>query len=187
MTMAETGPGTSVSRSPGGIGFLRDMAVNPFHRIRRREGQTPRQHFVERDPKRVEIAPGIDRTVHSSGLLRRHVGKCSGDELGRSGAWRSRGRREAMPKPVSHTSPVAVFTRILAGLMSLWMRPRWCTLPRAAATPTAMAQETSHLHRRAELAARATRRQDPRAPEWSGRDLARAPAAARPMRCPAHP
>ena len=53
------------------------------------------------------------------------------------GDWRSRGRRDAMPKPVSRTSPVAALTRMLAGLMSLWMRPRWCSLPRAAATPMA--------------------------------------------------
>ena len=56
---------------------------------------------------------------------------------GGSGACRSRGRREAMPKPVSRTSPVARFTRILAGLMSLWTRPRWWSLPRAAAMPMA--------------------------------------------------
>ena len=56
---------------------------------------------------------------------------------GGSGAWRSRGRREAMPKPVSRTCPVAQFTRILAGLMSLWTRPRWWTLPSAAAMPMA--------------------------------------------------
>ena len=38
---------------------------------------------------------------------------------GGSGAWRSRGRREAMPKPVSHTCPAAESTITLAGLMSL--------------------------------------------------------------------
>ena len=55
-----------------------------------------------------------------------------------------------MPKPVSRTSPFAVFTRILAGLMSLWMSPRWCSLPRAAATPTAMRRKRPDLHRSAE-------------------------------------
>jgi len=38
-----------------------------------------------------------------------------------------------MPKPVSHTWPVAAFTRALAGLMSLWMRP--CCVP-GRARPT---------------------------------------------------
>ena len=42
-----------------------------------------------------------------------------------------------MPNPVSRTCPSAQFTRILAGLMSLWMRPRWWSLPRAAAMPMA--------------------------------------------------
>ena len=34
--------------------------------------------------------------------------------------------------------------------MSLWTRPRWWTLPRAAAMPMREAQEAPHLHRRAE-------------------------------------
>ena len=38
-----------------------------------------------------------------------------------------------MPKPVSLTSPVVRFTRILAGLMSLWTRPRRWTSPSVAA------------------------------------------------------
>ena len=69
---------------------------------------------------------------------------------GGSGACRSRGRREAMPKPVSQTSPVVRLTRILAGLMSLWTRPRWWTLPSAAAIADGEAQKAPHLHRRAE-------------------------------------
>src|ERR1700680_4416880 len=46
---------------------------------------------------------------------------------GGAGAWCSRGSREAMPNPVSHTRPLAASTRTLAGLMSLWIRPRSCT------------------------------------------------------------
>jgi hypothetical protein len=30
---------------------------------------------------RRRVAPGFDRTIHSSGLVGRHVGECSGDEL----------------------------------------------------------------------------------------------------------
>src|SRR6516225_1757042 len=51
---------------------------------------------------------------------------------GGSGDWRSRGRREAMPKPVNQTWPVAALTRMLLGLMSLWMRPRACNWRSAA-------------------------------------------------------
>jgi hypothetical protein len=42
-----------------------------------------------------------------------------------------------MPKPVSQTAQVALLTRILAGLISLWMRPRPWSLASAAAIPMA--------------------------------------------------
>ena len=61
------------------------MAVHPFHRIGSREGKPTGQHFVKRDAEGVKVAPRIDRAIHSSGLFRRHVGECSGDELGRFG------------------------------------------------------------------------------------------------------
>jgi hypothetical protein len=40
---------------------------------------------------------------------------------GGSADWRSRGRREAIPKPVNQTAPLAESTRMLAGLISLWI------------------------------------------------------------------
>ena len=55
-----------------------------------------------------------------------------------------------MPKPVSRTRRSRQFTRILAGLMSLWTRPRWWTLPSAAAMPMARRKKRLRLHRRAE-------------------------------------
>lgn len=42
-----------------------------------------------------------------------------------------------MPKPVSQTAQVALLTRILAGLISLWMRPRPWSLASATAIPMA--------------------------------------------------
>ena len=42
-----------------------------------------------------------------------------------------------MPNPVSQTCPSALFTRIWAGLRSLWTRPRWWSLPNAATMPMA--------------------------------------------------
>jgi hypothetical protein len=42
-----------------------------------------------------------------------------------------------MPKPVSQTDQVALLTRILAGLISLWMRPRPWSLASASARPMA--------------------------------------------------
>ena len=71
-------------------------------------------------------------------------------DSGGAGACRSRGRREAIPKPVSLTSPVVRLTRIFAGLMSLWTRPRRWTCVRAAATAMARRRKLVHLHGHAE-------------------------------------
>jgi hypothetical protein len=57
--------------------------VYPFHRIYRRERQRSRQHLVENDAERVEIAAGIDRAVHPSGLFRRHISKRTRDDFRR--------------------------------------------------------------------------------------------------------
>jgi hypothetical protein len=68
----------------GRYGLSCDMAMHPLHWVRRGEGQTARNHFVKRHSKGVEVAACVDRTIHPPGLLRRHVGECSCDELGRS-------------------------------------------------------------------------------------------------------
>ena len=64
-------------------GSLRDVAVHPSHRIRRSERQLAGRQFVEDDAERVEVAAGVNRPVHPAGLLRRHVGECSRNELRR--------------------------------------------------------------------------------------------------------
>ena len=61
----------------------RDMAVDPLHRIGRGERQRAGQHLIERDAERIEIAARIDRAVHPSGLLGRHIGEGAGDGFGR--------------------------------------------------------------------------------------------------------
>jgi len=49
----------------------------------------------------------------------RHIGKAAGDDLVAATApWRSRGSREAMPKPVKRTLPAASTSRF-SGLMVL--------------------------------------------------------------------
>ncbi len=73
------GPLARRRRLPG------DVAMDPLHRIGGDEGRRPRQHLVEGDAQRVEVAAGIDRAVHAAGLLRRHVGERPGDHLGRLG------------------------------------------------------------------------------------------------------
>ena len=55
-----------------------------------------------------------------------------------------------MPNPVSRVDPSAQFTRILAGLTSLWTRPRWCSLAQRGDDADGEAQEAARLHRRAE-------------------------------------
>jgi len=72
----------------------RDMAVHPLHRIGRVKRKDTREHFVKGNAERIEIAPGIDGTIHSSGLLRCHVGECPCYKLRRFGrlafAWKPR-------------------------------------------------------------------------------------------------
>ena len=68
---------------------------------------------------------------------------------GGSGACRSLGRREAMPNPVSQTWPLAPFTRIWAGLRSLWTRPRWWSLAKRGDDADGEVQEASDFRRRA--------------------------------------
>ena len=62
-----------------------DMAVDPLHGIGSRKRQRAGEHLVKCDAERVEVAAGIDRTIHPSGLFRRHVGECTGDGLRRLG------------------------------------------------------------------------------------------------------
>src|SRR5260370_1364422 len=62
-----------------------DVGVHQFYWIGRREWKSPRDHLVKRHPESIEVAPRIDRAIHSPGLFRSHVRECSGDELGRFG------------------------------------------------------------------------------------------------------
>ena len=125
MMIAETGAGTFSTRSPGGTGCramwqcthsIGSAAVN---------GSDAREHLVERDAERVEVAAGIDRAVHPPGLFGRHVGERAGDGLGRLGRLALARQARGDAKPGEPHVAVAQSTRILAGLMSLWMSPRW--------------------------------------------------------------
>src|SRR6516165_12106100 len=59
--------------------------MHPIHWISTGKRQGAGEHFVEGDAERVEVAAGVDRTVHSSGLLGRHVGKRASERLWRLG------------------------------------------------------------------------------------------------------
>lgn len=132
--IAETVAGTSVNRSAGGTGCLA-MWQCTYSIGSCSERESAGQHLVQCHAEGV--ATRIDRPIHASGLFRCHVGECSGDE-------RSRRSREAMPKPISHTWPVAQLTSTLAGLMSLWIRPRPWSWPSAAHRPTARRKNCVH-------------------------------------------
>ena len=129
----------------GRLGF--DQLRSPFGEIRKWTTpvfQAPRSRSAG-TCKTLRPA-SRDRYVRRSNDLsarsaRAHVGSVPAMTSGGSGDCRSRVSRDAMPKPVNRTSPFAVFTRMLAGLMSLWMSPCRCILPRAAATPAAMREE----------------------------------------------
>src|SRR6185312_14802420 len=62
-----------------------DLAVYPFHRIRRGKGRRSGQHLVERGAEGIEVASRVDRAIHPPGLLGSHVRKGSCDELRRLG------------------------------------------------------------------------------------------------------
>jgi len=63
----------------------RDVAVHPFHRVGSAERQNSGEHSIERDAERIEVAAGIDPSVHPPGLLGGHIGQRAGDDLGRFG------------------------------------------------------------------------------------------------------
>src|ERR1700738_963327 len=85
MMIWETGAGTFSNRSLGATGFLAIW-------------QCTHSMGSERDTERVEVAAGIDRAVHPSGLFGRHVGERPRNRLGRIGglplAGQARGEAE---------------------------------------------------------------------------------------------
>jgi hypothetical protein len=64
-------------------GLSRDVTVDQLDWVSGSEGQRAGQQLVKRDPQRVQVASGVDRAVHPSRLLRRHVSECTRDGLRR--------------------------------------------------------------------------------------------------------
>ena len=83
--MADNGAGTSLAIHRRHR-LTRDVAMDPLQRVGRGEWEHAREHLVQGDAQRVEIAPGIDRAIHAPGLLGGHVGEGAGDDLRRG--WR---------------------------------------------------------------------------------------------------
>ncbi|MNN27593.1 hypothetical protein D3C81_1411330 [compost metagenome] len=72
--------------------------MHPLHRVVGVERQRAGKHLVQRHTKGIQIAARIDRTIHSTGLFRRHVGQGPGNGFWRRGgltfARQSRGQTE---------------------------------------------------------------------------------------------
>ena len=68
-----------------GCWLARNMAMHPLQRIGGAERQSAREHLVQGDAQRVEVAARIDRAVHPASLFRRHVSERAGNDLRRRG------------------------------------------------------------------------------------------------------
>ena len=73
--------------------------MRPFHGIGGAKGQSTREHLIEADAERVEIAAEVDRSVHASGLFGRHVGECAGEGIRRLGSLSIRGEARCKTNP----------------------------------------------------------------------------------------
>ena len=114
------------------------------------ERQRAGEHLVEGDAERIEIAARIDRAVHPSGLLGRHVGQRAGDGLGRLGrlalARQARGDAEAgEPRP-----PVGAVHQDMGGLEVLVDEAALVGFAQGGGDADGEPQEARQLHRRAE-------------------------------------
>ena len=77
----------------------RNVAVHPLHRIGRCEGEGAGEHLVEGYAEGIEVAAGVDRPVHASGLFGRHVGEGAGNGLGRCGGLPFAGQAQGDAEP----------------------------------------------------------------------------------------
>src|SRR5712691_5844179 len=84
MMMADSGSGTA-RRSPGGTGCRAIWQWTHSRGVGGGKRQRARKHLIQGDAQRVEIAAGINRTIHAAGLLGRHVGKGAGNDFRRRG------------------------------------------------------------------------------------------------------
>ena len=148
--ICEIGAGDLLQPLAGRHRLSGDMAVDPLHGIGRGERQCAREHLVERDAERVEVAAGIDRAVHPPGLFGRHIGERAGDDLGRLGrlplARQTRGDAEAGEPDLS----ARAVHQDIGRLDVLVDEPGLVDLAQGDRDADGEVQEASHLHRRAE-------------------------------------
>ena len=122
------------------------MAVHPFHRIGRREGQNAREHLVQRDAEGVEIAAGVDRAVHPPGLFGCHVGERTGDGLGRLGRLPLAGQARCDAKPGEPHVSIRAVHHDISWLDVFVDEPALMKLAQSRGNSDSQAQEASYLH-----------------------------------------
>ena len=83
MTIAETTSGTFFIRSAGGIACLATWQCTHSMGSAAVNGRAPVEHLIKCDAECVQVAAGIDRAIHASGLFGRHIGEGANDGLGR--------------------------------------------------------------------------------------------------------
>ena len=84
MMRADSCSGTA-QRSSGRYRLTRDVTVDPLQRVGGGKREHARQHLIQGDAQRVEVAPGIDGSIHAPGLFRGHIGKRAGNDFRRRG------------------------------------------------------------------------------------------------------
>ena len=182
MTISEIGGRDSLDPLAWRRRLPRDMAVHPFHRVGRGERQRAREHLIERDAERIEVAARIDRAIHPPGLFGRHIGERAGDGLGRLGRLSLARQPRGDAEPGEPHRSVGAVHQDIGGLDVLVDEAALVGLAQRRGDADGEAQEVADLHGLRRAGVRAARRRGPRAPAWCDRLRARAPAAAPPRR-----
>ncbi len=170
----------------GGIASLRDVAVHPFHGIDCSKRQGTCEHLVKRDAERIQIAAGIDRTIHASSLFWRHIGEGARDGLGRLDRLPLARKARCDAKPCKFDLSARAVHQDICRFEVLVDEAVAVELRQAAAT--AMAKRKNWPN---SIGAPSSRSSGSplglRASAWFDRARGSAPAAARPGPRPTHP
>ena len=126
-----------------------DMAVDQLHGIGSRKRQRAGEHFVKRYAKGVEIAAGIDRAVHPSGLFGRHVGERPRNRLGRIGRLALARHARNKAKPGEPHARVRAVDHDIGRLDVLVDEAALVKLAHSRGDSDCEAQEAPHVHGRA--------------------------------------
>src|SRR5262249_56311803 len=105
------------------------------------------EHLVEGDAERVEVAAGVDRTVHSSSLLGRHVGKCASERLWRTGRLSLAGEARGDTEPSEPHLASRAVDKDVGRLDVLVDEAALMEFALSRGNTDGQPQEASHIHR----------------------------------------